>query len=206
MTHELGSTSCTDKYCCSLIGVIRRNRRDRRSQLSIQIMAEIALRGSEECPSAFAASFGGDCGRDGRDARAYPPLSKSHCRCPRYIFRGVEIRTRPLPPPPRYQLYSHGHPNVRLTVPWGGVAYIRLAENPRTVLPRLRLYLIFSRPSRGSGVPGRLGVESRCGISANLPHRVFLFDHLAQAKGRVSGEEPRCNLSPGPCWKAARQS
>jgi hypothetical protein len=25
VTHELGSTSCTDKYCCSLINVIRRS-------------------------------------------------------------------------------------------------------------------------------------------------------------------------------------
>jgi hypothetical protein len=199
VTHELGSTSCTDKYCCSLINVIRRG----------QFIDPWPRSPCEEAKSAFPLSPWGLVGIAAEMAEM--PERIPGCQNPTAVVLDTyleESRSGPVLflPPPRCQLFNHDHPNGHLAVPWGTVAYIRLAKDPRTVLPRLRLYLIFSRASRRSGVPGRLGVESRCGISANFPHRVVLFDHLAQAEGRVSGEEPWCNLSSGPCWKAARQS
>jgi hypothetical protein len=96
--------------------------------------------------------------------------------------------TLPLPPTSTTPC-NHGHPNVHLTVPRGIVAHIQFAKDHRTSLPRLHLHLIFPRAPCGLGVPRRFKVESRGGISANFPNRVFLFDHLGQAEDRVPGEE-----------------
>ena len=48
-------------------------------------------------------------------------------------------------------------------------------------------------------------MEGRGCFGANFPNRVLLFDHSAQGEDRMSGEDPRRNLSSGHCWKVARK-
>lgn len=85
------------------------------------------------------------------------------------------------------------------------MAHIQFAYDRRTSLPRLHLYLIFSRASCGLGLPCRFKVESRGCFGANFSPRVLLFDHLAQVQDRGPGEDPRCDLPSGHCWKVARE-
>lgn len=84
------------------------------------------------------------------------------------------------------------------------MAFIQLAKDRRTSIPRLHLHLIISRAFCGLGLPRRFKVESRGGISANFSFGVSLFDHLEQAEDRVSGEKARRDHSLSHCWKAAR--
>ena len=100
---------------------------------------------------------------------------------------------------------NYDHPNVHLAVPWGIVAYVQFTENRRTGLPRLHPHLLISRVSCGLGSPRWFEVESCGGFGANVPLRVFLFDHLEQVEDRVLGEKARCDHPFGRCWKAAWQ-
>ena len=140
-----------------------------------------------------------------------PNVNPPRCRCPRLdktTYWGEVHQTPPSPTPiplPITTSCSHGPPDIHLAIPWDFVAFIRSAQKHRTSIYRLRLPLIFSRAASGLGDSRRLKVESRSGLSANFPRRIFLFDHVEQVEGRTPSEESRCNLSSGHRWKSAGQ-